>query len=133
MQQSDRKLLVFRSYRRLSSCTIENLLFSTVPDLEVSKAPVHTKNVKGRKIPTDPLRREGILPNLEGSEGPVRIKSAKGRNTPEGPYKNGRGYRSNPRAFEGTRSHEECERKEKLDTLRHRRGVGGGKNPFRTD
>jgi hypothetical protein len=48
---------------------------------EPSKAPVHTKNAKGRDGPIAPIRREeGLVQILEVSQAPVHIKSVKGRN-----------------------------------------------------
>jgi hypothetical protein len=44
--------------------------------------------VGGRKIPTDPIRREeGIVPNLDFSKASVHIKSVKGRKRPSDPIR----------------------------------------------
>jgi hypothetical protein len=58
-----------------------------VPNLDLSKAPVHTKSVKGRNILTDPTGEEGIVLKPEPLKAPVHTKNAKGRDGPIAPIR----------------------------------------------
>jgi hypothetical protein len=80
------------------------------PNIEASEVPVHIKSVKGRNTPTDPIIRER-------KKYPYRSpKKGWGYSTAcLSPIdKKEEGYSTVPRAFEGTRSYKECERKRSL-------------------